>query len=190
MRMVAVTATGCSESRGAFKERAEAESNQQELQPAVLGDVHQAVLHDLEAASHDGEVVEKDDVDDDPADGKQAVAGSIHCRGRGHLTGHVKGEDSDEKCGGKSEHGGPMRVNLGSRQRSEQDDDRNRSNESRDEPVPMRIVALRPRSELRWHAQDDAWRATANSHSREKRNPWRWTLGMRVLRFERRRSRG
>ena len=96
MRMVAVTATVC-RIPGAFKERAEAESNQQELQPAILGNVHQAVLHYLEAASHDGEVVEEDDVDDDPTDGKQAVAGSIHCRGRRHLTGHVKGENSDEK---------------------------------------------------------------------------------------------
>ena len=69
------------EARRAFEERAEAKGDEQELQAAIGGDAGEAALQDLELAVLDGEVVQEDDVEDDPADREQAVAAAVD---RGH----------------------------------------------------------------------------------------------------------
>ena len=68
---------GSAEAGGAFKEGAEGEGDEEELQAAVVGDVGEAFLEGDELAGLDREVVEKDDGENDPADGEEAVAGAV-----------------------------------------------------------------------------------------------------------------
>src|SRR2546429_1390510 len=69
IRDVAVTgvqtcALPISESRGAFDEGAETESDQENLQAAIGGNGRDRLLHDLELASLDGYVIEEDGGED------------------------------------------------------------------------------------------------------------------------------
>ena len=52
----------------ALEEGPEGEGDQQQLQPAIFGDPGDRVLQDPEAAVLLGQLVEEDDVEDDPAD--------------------------------------------------------------------------------------------------------------------------
>ena len=76
---------GSAEARSAFKERAEGKGDEEQLEAAVVGDVGEAFLQCDEGAGFDGEVVEEDDGEDDPADGEEAVSSAIggRCEARG-----------------------------------------------------------------------------------------------------------
>jgi len=76
--------------RRRLKERAETESDQQQLQAAILSDSGHAVLQNLEASRLDGELIHKDDIQDDPADGKQAVSAPLDGRSRSQSAGMWK----------------------------------------------------------------------------------------------------
>ena len=47
------------------------------MQAAIAGDVGEAFLKGDEGAGLDGEIVEEDDREDDPADGEEAVSRAI-----------------------------------------------------------------------------------------------------------------
>ena len=66
-----------SESRSAFKECSEAEGDQQKLQPTVLGDSGQTVLQNFEASGFHRELIQEDDIQHDPSDGKQPVGQTV-----------------------------------------------------------------------------------------------------------------
>ena len=74
------TATGVPKPEVPSKNAPSAKSNQQQLQPAVVGDVGEAFLQGDEAACFYRQVIEKDDGNDDPANWKCAVARAIACR--------------------------------------------------------------------------------------------------------------
>ena len=84
------------ESRCALKECAEAEGDQQQLQATVLGDAGHALLQHFEASRLNRELVHEDDVQHDPADGEQAVAGAIDGRSSRQSGRHVEAEDRDQ----------------------------------------------------------------------------------------------
>ena len=109
MRMAAVTATGVPKPAAPSKKRAEAEGDEEELQAAVAGDAGQAVLQTLKEPVSTVRVVEEDDVEDDPADGEEAVGGPEPGRPRGHARrGMPKTKDADEQ-GRLPARGGPPR---------------------------------------------------------------------------------
>ena len=64
----------------ALEERAEAERDEQRLQPPILRDRRDRVLDDVELTGLDGEVVQEHGGDDDPADGEEAVEGAVQRR--------------------------------------------------------------------------------------------------------------
>ncbi len=89
---------GRTEARGAFKECAEGEGDEEKLQPAVGGDAGEALLEGDEAAGLDGEVVEKDDGKNDPANGEKAVTRAVSSGSEGEARGHVEDDDGGERA--------------------------------------------------------------------------------------------
>ena len=135
---------GRAETAGALKKRAEREGDEEKLQAAVGGDAGEALLESDEAAGLDGEVVEKDDGKNDPADGKDAVAGAVGGGGEGEARGHVKDDDGGEQCGGETGQGGDVGLEAQDGHGSEENDDGQRGDEGGEYPVAGGVVALRP----------------------------------------------
>ena len=69
------------ESGRAFDERAERERDEQRLDPAIAREPADRRLDDLELAGLDGQVVEEDRVEDDPADRQEPVGRAVERRG-------------------------------------------------------------------------------------------------------------
>ena len=116
---------GGAETAGALKKRAEGKGDEEKLQAAIGGDAGEALLQSGEAAGLDGEVVEKDDGKNDPADGEDAVACAVGRRGEGEADGHVEDDGGGEERGGESGDSGecalrrrmamaPRRMTMGS----------------------------------------------------------------------------
>ncbi len=101
-----------SESRRALKERTKTECNQQKLKAAILGDARERFLKDFELTRLVGQRVHEDDVDDDPADRQEAVAGAIHCGGCGQTRRHMETENRSQQCRGQSEERREMRFHV------------------------------------------------------------------------------
>jgi hypothetical protein len=78
--MAAEIATGVPKPRRAFDERAEAESNQQHLDAPVVSQSRNRVFDRLESAGDDGDFIEKNRAEHDPADRKQPKRRAIGCR--------------------------------------------------------------------------------------------------------------
>ena len=104
--------------RRALQERPEAERDQQRLHPAVVGQGEDGALDDLERPGLDGQRVEEDGVEDDPADRQQAEGGPVPGRGEhgagpprpagsGGVTdlGRREGEDGDQERRGQPGEG-------------------------------------------------------------------------------------
>ncbi len=68
----------CPESRCTLDEGTKAKRHEQELQPAVGRDPRDRLLHDLELAGEDGNVVEIDRRQHDPGDLQHAESDSVH----------------------------------------------------------------------------------------------------------------
>ena len=65
-------ATGRAEAGHALDERAEGKRNEDELDARIRRDAREAVAQHVEEPALHGELVEKDDVENDPADREQA----------------------------------------------------------------------------------------------------------------------
>ena len=106
---------GSAESGRALKERAKAESDEQQLQAPVLGDAGQALLQHLEAAALHRELVHEDDVQHDPADGEEAVSRAQHGGCTRHARRHVETEDGNQQAprpGRAALHSAPSRASA------------------------------------------------------------------------------
>ena len=69
------------EAGSAFDEGAERERDEQRLNAPIGGQARDRTLDDLELSGLDGQVIEEDRVEDDPADGEQTVGRAVHgCR--------------------------------------------------------------------------------------------------------------
>ncbi len=135
---------GCAKSGCAFEECAEGKSDEEELQAAVLSYAGHALLQHLEAAGGAGHAVKKDDVENDPADGKQAVTCAVDSGDAGHFERHVKYASGDGESGDQSEKRGIVRLHPEDGESAEQYDHGQRGAKRRQPPVTERIVALRP----------------------------------------------
>src|SRR5262249_20673486 len=135
---------GSAESGGSFKERSEAERDEDELKPAIPRYVHKALLKNLEESSVAGELVHEDDIENDPADGEETVAGaedgSLCC----HASGHAEHPDGAAKRSDEAEEGGVVRFDVEERECAEEHDHWKRSEDGREPPVAGGIVILRP----------------------------------------------
>ena len=70
-----------------------------------------------------GEVVEKDDGKNDPADGEEAVARAVGGGSEGEAHGHVKDDDGGEKCGDETCDGGDVGLEAQDGHGAEENDD-------------------------------------------------------------------
>jgi hypothetical protein len=100
------------ETRCAFKERAEAERDQQKLQPPVLSYAADRRLQRLEHAPLHRQAVEEDDVEHDPADGEEAGDGAEHGGAERHARGHREDDDGHEIRHDQRDDGGEMRFDF------------------------------------------------------------------------------
>ena len=96
------------EARAAFDESAERESDQQRLQSPVLRDRRDRILHDLELASEDRDVVKKDRRYHDPRDFQSESHAESEAH-RGHPHRHGENDSSEEDRQRPADHRGPMR---------------------------------------------------------------------------------
>src|SRR2546429_9527472 len=149
IRDVAVTgvqtcALPISESRGAFDEGAETESDQENLQAAIGGNGRDRLLHDLELASLDGYVIEEDGGDDNPNDFEETKSRAVEEAGNSQEGWHLKGENDDKDGGCRAGNGTNVRFQAKAGKESQKHQD----GESRDDrgkpPMPHRVVNLCP----------------------------------------------
>ncbi len=135
---------GRAESRGAFDEGAETESDQENLQAAIGGNGRDRLLHDLELASLDGYVIEEDGGDDNPNDFEETKSRAIEEAGNSQEGWHLKGENGDKDCGCRAGNGTNVRFQAKAGKESQKHQD----GESRDDrgkpPMPHRVVNLCP----------------------------------------------
>jgi hypothetical protein len=142
--MAPVTATGVPNPEAPLEEGAEAEGDQQELQSTVLAHAGDAVLHHFEVTSFQRELVEEDDVENDPANGHQAEGSTVD----GGLSRHADRHSIDKGCnqqrGDQTIDRRHVRLDAEDAERAEQDDDRDSSNKRRQPCIAERIIDLRP----------------------------------------------
>ena len=82
---------------GPLDKSAETEGNQECLDAAVARQGGDAVLDDLELARPDRDVVDKNRIEDDPADGKEPIGDSVTGRRRRQRRRHSKDADGNHK---------------------------------------------------------------------------------------------
>jgi hypothetical protein len=132
------------EAGGALEERAEAKGDQEQLQATVIGDAADAVLEHLEQAEFLRELVEEDDVEDDPTDRQKPEGGAEERRFAGHFGRHAEYEDGARERNGEAEQRRHVGFHAEYAEPAEEDDDRQRRDERRQPWIAQRIVNLRP----------------------------------------------
>jgi len=85
------------ESCNPLQQRAEAEGDQQSLQPAVLRQPGQGALDHVEIAAGDSQVVEEDCVEDDPADGPKTECHALCGRPDSDVKRHAPHQPTEDK---------------------------------------------------------------------------------------------
>ena len=136
---------GSAEARGAFKERAEGEGDEQRLQAAVIGEPGQRVLDDLEFAGLHGHVVHPHRRDHDPDDGEQPVRHAVSDGAHRGAERHPPQGHGQNKRHSQPHNGGYMAFGAAYRQHVEQHHQRNRRRKRREHHAPRRIIDLCPR---------------------------------------------
>ena len=97
INIAAVTATGVPKPAAPSKNAPKLKAMKQQLQATIVGDVTDAALENFELALLVGELVEKDHVENDPADRPQAVAGTVDRCHQSHADRHAEDEDGDQE---------------------------------------------------------------------------------------------
>src|SRR6266481_5420599 len=131
-------------SGGAFNESTEAKSNEQELQAAIGGDRGDGLLHDFELASLDGYVIEKYGGDDNPDNFEKTECRAIKKTTQRQAGGHSEYENCTKYRGCCASDGAKMGLHFQSRQKTEQDDDRQRRYKCGEPPMTRRVINLGP----------------------------------------------
>lgn len=117
------------ETGGAFNKRAEAEGDEQGLDPAIAGKAGHFMLEHGELPGLNGNAVDKEGVGDDPADGEQPEGTTINGRAKREFGGHVIDEDGDGESGDESRERGNVCADVPKGEESEQDNDGDDSNQ-------------------------------------------------------------
>ncbi len=87
--MAAVTATGV-QAGCTFKERAKGKGDEQKLQATVGGYPGNRITQDVELPGLFRQAIQKDHVENDPADGQKAMSFTVNGCGSRHVGGHSK----------------------------------------------------------------------------------------------------
>ena len=88
----------CSKPGSSFKKRAERKCDQDHLHALIGRERAKAVAQHLEQPFLDCQLIEENQVEDDPADGKEAVKGAVKSRRRRGWERHAIGEQRDGQC--------------------------------------------------------------------------------------------
>jgi hypothetical protein len=104
------------------------------------------VLHDLEGAARDRDVVEKDRGEDDPGDLHQAEGDSVEKARARERHGHAERKDGDDQRGDGASRRGPGRAHSPEGEEVEEHHDREAREKGRCRPEAERIVVLVPGS--------------------------------------------
>ena len=129
---------------GAFEERPEAEGDQNELQPAVVGDAADAVLQDLEQPRLERHPVQENQVQDDPANGRGREQRSVKARTGSKLGRHADHKQCDDHCRNQAGYRRVVGANMKDPQPAEQHNDWNCADQRGQNGIAERIVNLRP----------------------------------------------
>jgi hypothetical protein len=132
------------EARGALEKGAEAKGDQQELDAPIGRDATDRALQQLETALLDAEAVEKEDVEHDPADRKEAGHQPEHRGPQRQARRHGEAPDRDDDGSAQGDDGGDVRLHLARRDQRQQHHDGNRRDQGRQQFVGERIVDLIP----------------------------------------------
>ena len=132
------------EPRSTFDEGAEAEGDEERLHAPIVGEVGDGALQDLELPGAHRDVVEKDRVEHDPADGEEPKRSSVARRGKRERRRHPEAEDRDEQRRGETQERGSMRCHVQHAEASKQNDDRQCAEQCRAEHAAGRCVCLFP----------------------------------------------
>jgi len=135
---------GSAEAAGALEECAEGEGDEDKLKTAILRDAHEALLEDFEVAGFAGEVVHEDDVEDDPADGEEAVEDAVDGGHRAHFQGHAEDGAGDCERGGEAEEGGEVSFDPEDGKCAQKYQNGNGCKERGEQPVACGVVVLGP----------------------------------------------
>ncbi|MPM20589.1 hypothetical protein SDC9_67020 [bioreactor metagenome] len=130
--------------RSAFKESAKAEGDQQQLDAAVFGNARERILQHLEATVLLGELMQKDDVQHNPADRQQAREATEQRRPPRHVGRHAVGKNRHHQRGDQPHACGDMRLDVKKPQRREHHHHGYCREQGGDHHVPDRIVDLLP----------------------------------------------
>jgi hypothetical protein len=128
----------------ALEKGAEGEGDKQQLQAAVVGDAADRDLQRLERALLDCQPIEKDDVEDDPADREEAGHHAEHRRAQRQSGRHGEDNDGDEIGDDQRDDGGDVGLDLARRDQGEQRDDWESRGDRRKNRVVERVVDLVP----------------------------------------------
>ncbi len=132
------------EAGAALEERPEAERDEQRLQPAIVGERGDRVLEDVEAPGADGDLVERQRAEDDPANREDAVARAVDRRHHCERHRHAVDADSDHERESQRQRAGADRRPSRDDERPQQRKNRNRRDGRGGERMPERIERLRP----------------------------------------------
>jgi hypothetical protein len=92
------------------------------LEAAVWSYAYKTILQLRESAGADGELIEEENREDDPADGEESVADAETGCQNGQPHRHVKDEECDGKSGGEAEQGGDVSFDVKAGHRYEKND--------------------------------------------------------------------
>ena len=135
---------GCAEAGCAFKEGTEGERDEDDLNAGIGCQVGEVAAQNGEETFLNSELVEEDQVQNDPANGEESVTGTEEGGRGGGFHGHVIRADGDGECDTEPEQRRKVNAHVQPSDRAEQDDDGNRSDEGGEQGVAEWIVILRP----------------------------------------------
>ncbi len=136
------------ESCGTFEKCAEGEGDEEELEAPVVADRADRALQNLELTLLARELVEKDDVENDPADGEQPEGRAVGGRHARHLQRHAVGEDCHGEGSGEAHQGRHVSAELENSDRTEQHEYGNCGYRRGKDHAAEGVVDLRPHATL------------------------------------------
>ncbi len=133
------------ETGGPFDKRAERKRDEQRLHPPVARQSSDRRLDDVELAGIDRQVIEKDGVEDDPADRQETIRRAVDGGGGRGRKRHAVHERGNGERGQQAGERGIVRAPLENPERREQQDDRQRGCQRAQPRAGQRVVDLNPR---------------------------------------------
>jgi len=114
------------------------------LEAAVRSYTYETILQLSESAGADGELIEEENREDDPADGEESVAYTETGCQNGQPDRHVKDGECNGEGGCETEQGGDVSFDAQAGHRCEKNDQWERGKCCRKQPEVRWVVALGP----------------------------------------------